>query len=146
MITFKQFVRLYEAHKVDDEFFNHESTFNAHKNQTPVKHEVAKKAGTTETLEGPMRHEAGHHIMTGPKGERYPISHEKFSDMYDDKGDGTGVPKKVIKRIRAATEEGDIETSWGKMHYKPGHMIVRHKTGDYGVVDPEIFKQSYTRT
>jgi hypothetical protein len=65
--------------------------------------------------------------------------------MYDDNKDGTGTPKKVIKKVRTATEEGDVETPYGKMHYKPGHQIVRHNTGDYGVVDPEIFKKSYTR-
>jgi hypothetical protein len=76
MKNFKQFIlNLNEetTSGISDQWFDHESTFTASKPPKPVQHETAQTAGTVETLEGPVRYEAGHKIMTGPKGEKYPI-------------------------------------------------------------------------
>ena len=82
--------------------------------------------------------------MTGPKGERYPISPDKFNTLYDDNGDGTATPKKISKLAKLADHDGVLHTSWGDLQYTKGNdYIVRHGAGDYGAVKKDIFAQTY---
>lgn len=129
---------------ISDEWFKTDS-FETYKKGNPEHYEIADEPGTIETLEGPVKYAKGYYILTGPKGERYPISPEKFNELKDDNGDGTCVPKKIIKYAKLADHDGIVNTSWGEpMHYKNGEdVIVRHGHDDYGVVKKDIFKQTY---
>jgi hypothetical protein len=86
--------------------------------------------------------------MTGPKGEQYPITPERFATLYTDNKDGTANPKKIVKRARLADRDGAVDTSWGeKLHYSNGEdYIVKHGPNDYGVVKKDIFMQTYARS
>ena len=128
---------------VNDEWFA--DGFKTFKKATPVKYQVADKDGKLETLEGPVNYKAGYYIMTGPKGEQYPITPEKFATLYDDNGDGTGTPKKIVKVAKVADHDGVVNTSWGEpLNYTAGNdVIVRHGPGDYGAVKKDIFAQTY---
>lgn len=119
--------------------------FKTFKKANPVKYQVADKDGTLQTLEGPVNYQAGYYIMTGPKGEQYPITPEKFATLYDDNGNGTGTPKKIVKVAKLADHDGVVNTSWGEpLNYTAGNdFIVRHGPGDYGVVKKDIFAQTY---
>jgi hypothetical protein len=108
------------------------------------KFEIAQAPGTIETLEGPVDYRAGFKIITGPKGEQYPVNPEKFADYYDDNEDGTATPKKIHKHAKLADHDGVVKASWGDLNYKAGEdVIVRHGAGDYGVVKKDIFAQTY---
>ena len=132
-----------DVSRVNDDWFA-SGAFKTWKNPTPVKYEVADTAGTVDTLEGPMRHDAGHYIMTGPRGERYPITPEKFQTLYDDNGNGTATPKRVEKWAKVADHDGVLHTSWGDLAYTTGaDYIVRHGAGDYGAVKADIFDKTY---
>ena len=132
---------------VDDSWFNHPSSFTTSKHATPVKYQRASEPGTVDTLEGPVSYDTGHYIMTGPKGEQYPITPEKFKTLYDDNGNGTGTPKKILKQARLADHDGTLHTSWGDLNYTKGNdYIVRHGAGDYGAVKKDIFAQTYDTT
>ena len=91
--------------EVNDDWFK-DGSFETSKKAAPIKYETAKKAGTVNTLEGPVKHEAGHKIITGPKGEKYPVSPEKFKDYYEDHGDGTATPKAITKKAKVADHDG----------------------------------------
>ena len=131
-----------EAGRVNDEWFA--DGFKTFKKANPIKYEVAAKAGTIDTLEGPMNYDIGHYIITGPKGERYPITPEKFNTLYDDNGDGTATPKKIMKVAKLADHDGVLHTSWGDLNYTAGNdFIVRHGPNDYGAVKKDIFAQTY---
>jgi len=136
-----------EAMSIDDDWFK-DGSFKAYK--TPDKREpfeVAKDSGTIDTLEGPVTYSKGDYIMTGPKGEQYPISPKTFSDLKVDNGDGTASPKKVIKFVKMADHDGYVILSYNgsKLNYSKGEdYIVRHGPNDYGVVKKDIFKQTYT--
>ena len=135
---------LYES--VDEKWFEHQDTFDASKRGKPISYEVAGEDGTTETLEGPVRHMKGHRIITGPKGEKYPVAPDKFAELYDDGESGKATPKAIRKRVRLADHDGVVKASWGDLNYKSGqHYIVRHGDGDYGVVEKDIFDQTYQR-
>jgi hypothetical protein len=129
---------------ITDEWFK-TGAFNTYKKPAVEKYEIAKTPGTVETLEGPVRYEAGHYIMTGPKGEQYPITPEKFAEFKDDLGNGECTPKKIPKMAKLADHDGVLHTSWGDLAYTNGNdYIVRHGPGDYGAVKKDIFMQTYS--
>jgi hypothetical protein len=128
---------------INDAWFK-QGSFETYKKPAQEKYEIAQQAGTVQTLEGPVQYEAGHYIMTGPKGEQYPITAEKFNTLKDDLGNGFCTPKKIMKIAKLADHDGVIHTSWGDLNYTTGNdYIVRHGTGDYGAVKKDIFAQTY---
>jgi hypothetical protein len=128
---------------INDEWFK-DGGFKTYKHPTPIHYKTAHSSGTVDTLEGPVDYEAGHKIITGPKGEKYPVTAEKFEEYYDDNGDGTATPKKIFKVAKLADHDGVVHASWGDLHYKAGEdFIVRHGEGDYGVVKKDIFAKTY---
>ena len=132
------------AESVNDDWFN-TGSFETFKLPAREKYDIASKDGTIETLEGPVRYKAGAYIMTGPKGEQYPITPERFKELKDDNGDGTASPKKILKLAKLADHNGIVNTSWGEpLNYTAGNdYIVKHGTNDYGVVKKDIFSQTY---
>lgn len=142
----KEYINIVESMEgINDDWFN--DGFQAYKRPAQEKYEIAQNPGTIQTLEGPVKYPAGFYIMTGPKGEQYPISPEKFNELKDDLGDGVCTPKKIMKVAKVADHSGTVDTSWGeKLHYNPGEdIIVRHGLNDYGVVKKDIFNQTYEK-
>ena len=146
MIDLRKLINIVEGAGITDDWFI-KGSFKAYKQPAKEKYEVAQEPGTIETLEGPVKYPAGYYIMTGPKGEQYPISPEKFKELKDDLGNGVCSPKKIIKLAKVADHAGTVDTSWGeKLHYNPGEdIIVRHGHNDYGVVKKDIFQQTYQK-
>ena len=140
----RDYINIVEGRGITDGWFT-DGGFETYKIPAKEKYEIAKEPGTIQTLEGPVRYDAGYYIMTGPKGEQYPITPEKFKSLKDDLGNGVCTPKKIIKVAKVADHSGTVDTSWGeKLHYNPEvDVIVRHGPNDYGVVKKDIFKQTY---
>ena len=141
----KEFMNIVESmsNGITDEWFAHGS-FETYKHPTPIHYKTAIAPGTIETLEGPVDYQAGFKIITGPKGEQYPVNPQKFADYYDDNKDGTATPKKIHKHAKLADHDGVVKASWGNLNYTAGEdYIVRHGPGDYGVVKKDIFAQTY---
>jgi hypothetical protein len=129
--------------QINDRWFE-QGSFKTFKKPNKEKYEIALEPGTVQTLEGPVSYEAGHYIMTGPKGEQYPITPEKFHSMKDDLGNGVSIPKKIFKLAKLADHDGVIHTSWGDLNYTAGNdFIVKHGSNDYGAVKKDIFAQTY---
>lgn len=131
---------------ISDDWFK-DGGFQTYKKPTKERYEIASEPGVIQTLEGPVKYPAGYYLMTGPKGEQYPISPEKFESLKDDLGNGVCQPKKIMKFAKVADHSGTVNTSWGeKLHYNPDvDVIVRHGPGDYGVVKQDIFDITYER-
>lgn len=129
---------------ITDDWFN-TGSFSTYKKPAKERYQIADQDGTIQTLEGPVNYKAGYYILTGPKGEQYPMPPEKFKELKDDLGDGICSPKKIMKTAKLADHAGSVDTSWGeKLHYNPGEdYIVRHGPNDYGVVKKDIFAQTY---
>jgi hypothetical protein len=143
----REFINIVESlDNITDDWFKH-GGFETYKKPAREHYNIATEPGTIDTLEGPVKYPAGYYIMTGPKGEKYPISPEKFNDLKDDHGNGICSPKKIIKVAKLADHVGTVDTSWGeKLHYNPGEdVIVRHGPNDYGVVKKDIFAQTYQK-
>jgi hypothetical protein len=132
--------------QINDKWFD-QGSFKTFKKPAKERYEIAQEPGTVQTLEGPVNYLAGHYIMTGPKGEQYPITPEKFHQMKDDLGNGVCSPKKIVKLAKLADHDGVIHTSWGDLNYTAGNdYIVKHGTNDYGAVKKDIFAQTYDTT
>lgn len=128
---------------INDAWF--QDGFQTYKKPNPEKYEIAQHDGVLKTLEGPVNYKKGFYILTGPKGEQYPIPPEKFADLKDDAGNGICYPKKIVKVAKLADHDGAVKTSWGEtLNYSTGNdYIVRHGPGDYGVVKADIFAKTY---
>ena len=128
---------------ITDDWFK--DGFKTYKIPNREKYKIADQDGIIQTLEGPVNYKKGYYIMTGPKGEQYPIPPEKFKELKDDHGNGIATPKKIIKMAKLADHDGDVKTSWGETlrYTKDEDYIVRHGSNDFGVVKVDIFKQTY---
>jgi hypothetical protein len=146
MSDLRKLINIVEGAGISDVWFD-SGAFKTYKRPAKEKYEIAQEPGTIQTLEGPVKYPAGYYIMTGPKGEQYPISPEKFDELKDDLGDGVCTPKKIIKLAKLADHSGTVNTSWGeKLHYNPDEdVIVKHGSNDYGVVKKDIFQQTYEK-
>jgi len=142
----REFINIVEGPVITDDWFK-DGGFETYKRPAKERYEIAKEPGTIDTLEGPVKYPAGFYIMTGPKGEQYPITPEKFAELKDDLGDGICTPKKIVKVAKLADHSGSVDTSWGeKLYYNTDEdVIVRHGKNDYGVVKKDIFAQTYER-
>ena len=142
----REFINIVEGAGINDAWFK-DGSFKTYKRPAKEKYEIASEPGTIDTLEGPVKYPAGYYIMTGPKGEQYPISPKKFKELKDDQGDGVCTPKKIVKLAKLADHSGTVDTSWGeKLQYNPDvDVIVRHGDNDSGVVKRDIFAQTYEK-
>jgi len=146
MNSLREYINIVEGMAITDAWFK-DGGFKCYKRPAKEKYRIADEPGVIQTLEGPVKYPAGYYIMTGPKGEEYPISPEKFLDLKDDLGNGICQPRKIIKIAKVADHSGTVDTSWGeKLHYNPKEdVIVRHGENDYGVVKQDIFDKTYER-
>jgi len=139
----RNLINIVEDGQINDAWFK--DGFQTYKITNPEKYEIAQQDGTIQTLEGPVNYKKGYYILTGPKGERYPIPPAKFAELKDDQGNGVCTPKKIVKDAKLADHDGSVKTSWGEtLNYTRGNdVIVRHGPGDYGVVKKDIFAKTY---
>ena len=142
----REYINIVEGRGITDSWFK-DGSFRAAKKAREERYRIADEPGTIDTLEGPVKYLAGFYIMTGPKGEEYPISPETFRKMKDDQGDGIAIPKPIEKLAKIADHDGSVDTSWGeKLNYtKDEDVIVRHGENDYGVVKRDIFATTYEK-
>lgn len=145
-MNLRKYINLIEQTElgITDQWFA-QGAFKTYKKPNPEKYEIAQEDGTIQTLEGPVNYKQGYYILTGPKGEQYPIPPAKFAELKDDAGDGVCYPKKIIKMAKLADHDGSVATSWGEtLNYTASSdYIVRHGANDYGVVKKDIFEKTY---
>lgn len=141
----RNLINLTEETGITDSWFR--DGFDTYKKPNPERYEIAQNDGVLQTLEGPVNYKAGFYILTGPKGEKYPMPPQKFAELKDDAGDGICYPKKIMKIAKVADHDGSVKTSWGEtLNYTTDQdVIVRHGPGDYGVVKKDIFAKTYAQ-
>jgi hypothetical protein len=145
-MTMRKYINLFEdTSGVTEDWFS-QGAFKTFKKPNPEQYEIAEQDGVIQTLEGPVTYQSGDYIMTGPKGEKYPISPATFRELKDDAGNGVCYPKKIIKLAKLADHDGELILKYNgsKLNYNAGEdYIVRHGAGDYGAVKKDIFAKTY---
>ena len=117
------------------------------KKPIPLEVHFAKEDGTVETKEGSQPCKAGDAIMTGTKGEHWPIPLADFNKTYEvvDKDKGLYAKKSMEVYAREMKKPFTVNVSWSDKPLvgKPGDRLVQYKPGDFGIVDKEIFGETY---
>ena len=123
--------------------------------ETEVVTEFSREDGSTyvETVNTAYPGDA---IMTGPKGERYVLTADNFSAMYepltDEAGDvvnGRYVPKNIIKRIKNPTgQEIVIDAPWGGDQTGEADcwLVESQINGDQYIIEASAFDATYLPT
>jgi len=98
-----------------------------------------------QTGEGSQEYKPGDYIIAGVAGERYYMSASAFMNLKKDIGNQTAIPKKIPKLAKLSATSGKLKTKNGHtLEYHAGEdYIVINKSGDYGVVRADIFRQTY---
>lgn len=144
----RDLINIVEGKTVTDDWFKGGAFVAYKKPDKREPFEVAQDSGTIQTLEGPVKYKKGDYIMTGPKGEQYPIGPDTFNQLKTDNGDGTASPKRIDKLVKMADHDGSVVLKYNgsTLAYSAGEdYIVRHGPNDYGVVKKDIFAQTYER-
>ena len=119
------------------------------KKPIPVQIEFATAEGTCETLEGTVRFRAGDAILTGVKGERWPVSHEAFLSSYEavppTRAGSNGAYRKSAASAYAVRldQRRDVPVGWQNdpLHGEPGDWLLQYADGARGVLRDQIFRE-----
>lgn len=123
------------------------------KSPTPVQVHFADEAGTCETLEGPVRYERGDAILTGPQGERWPVRRSLFLKAYLPAPpvrvgeDGPYRKRRTETLAVQLEEETHVPVGWqaDPLHGKPGDWLLQYEDGTHGIIQDQIFQETYLR-
>ena len=120
------------------------TSFKAYKKPIPLTYRIATVSEVIKTLEGDVTAEQGDAILTGTKGEMWPIPIDKFTETYDYK-DGVCFKKYIVVEVMRMDQPFEVAVSCSNtvIRGKAGDFKVKYGTNDYGVVDADIFRENY---
>lgn len=106
--------------------------------------------GMLSTLEGKVAYRTGDAILTGVEGEHWPVRLPVFLASYSPAAALPGQPGTYFKKpmdvlALQLTEELVVVVGWQDdlLHGNPGDWLLQYGPGDYGIVTPLIFAQTY---
>ena len=118
----------------------------AYKKPVVLKFRRATGTEVINTLEGPVTAGEGDAVLTGTKGESWPIGAEIFFNTYDiDEKNGSCSKKFLIVEAEQMNEPFLVNVVWSKepIYGNSGDYRITYGPGDYGVVSKEIFDETY---
>jgi PGDYG protein len=121
------------------------------KKPIPIQVEFAPADGVCETLEGSVRYRAGDAILTGTKGEHWPIRRDSFLSNYEpvppNAAGENGTYRKApsLSYALLLDQEQEVPVGWqdDPLHGRPGDWLLQYADGSYGVVADDIFRETY---
>jgi hypothetical protein len=121
------------------------------KKPIPVHAEFAAADGVCDTLEGSVRYQAGDAIVTGGQGERWPVRRGVFLSSYEPvaptRAGENGSYRKAPAVVHAVQLDRSrkVSVNWQKdaLQGHPGDWLLRYADGSHGVVQDDIFRESY---
>jgi PGDYG protein len=125
--------------------------FRVCKRPIPVLVEFAAADGVCETLEGTVRFRAGDAILTGVRGERWPVTREQFLASYEPVNggrageDGSYIKAPMETYALRLDRPRDVPVGWQNdpLHGEPGDWLLQYADGTYGVMRDAVFRDSY---
>jgi hypothetical protein len=121
------------------------------KRAVPVEVAFAASAGVCETLEGPVRFNNGDAILTGIRGERWPVRRDLFLASYEPVPptrageDGSYRKAPAMAYALRLDRPCEVPVGWHNdpLRGRPGDWLLQYADGSYGVVQDSIFRESY---
>jgi hypothetical protein len=107
--------------------------------------------GVCETLEGPVGVRAGDAVLTGVKGERWPVQRHLFLSSYrpvpPTRTGQDGEYRKLPAITLALQIDRDLTVPVGwqddPLQGHPGDWLLRYEDGSHSIVRDAIFRQTY---
>jgi len=138
---------------IEGDLSQYPGAFMARKLPIEVAVTFAESDGMIETLEGPVRVQAGDAVMTGVEGEHWPIERHRFFETYDAVPVASAaLANQYIKRpmtVWALTTNTPtsirLSKDRGLLHALSGDVIVQYEANDFAVVGAEIFQKTYEK-
>lgn len=118
----------------------------AMKKPIPLRFRFAKEVQDVATLEGVVTARAGDAVLTGTRGECWPVAREKFETSYDfDETTGVCSKKPVVVQVEQMNAAFEVSVSWSgqPLRGNAGDYKVAYGPGDFGVVARDIFDETY---
>ena len=125
-----------------------DGAFQASKKPIILSFELLKEDVDIETKEGIVSAQADRDIiMTGTKGECWPIPLNIFVQTYETIAPGKAYKKDLSIWAIKMTYIFSVKVSWSDsvLEGKIGDYLVEYGKDDYGIVDSEIFEETYNR-
>jgi hypothetical protein len=121
------------------------------KKPLPVPVEFAAADGVCATREGPVHYRAGDAILTGVRGERWPVERDWFSSNYAPVPptrageNGTYGKAPSLTLALRLDRPRDVPVGWQKdpLHARPGDWLLQYADGSYSVIGDEVLRESY---
>ena len=124
-----------------------------HARRRPLVFEVAfaQEKILIDTLEGFVRAEAGDAVVTGVRGERWPVSSTRFAELYEPVlmtrmgEDGRYRRRAGMVRTTRLTQPLSLSLpdEHGALSGSAGDWLVQHTDGRFGIVADDIFERTY---
>ena len=126
-------------------------TKRARKRPIAVSVRFAGDDGTCATLEGPVRYRAGDAILTGVRGEHWPIGRDDFLSEYTPIAptvpgqDGQYVKEPGDVRALRLDRPLAVPVGWQNdpLQGRPGDWLLLYPDGSHGVIKDDIFRETY---
>jgi len=123
----------------------------ARKRVIEVQVEFAQSAIVVQTLEGPVTAGPGDAIITGIRGERWPVSSKRFAQKYEPVPplvagqDGRYRTRSIIVHAVAIQEAFAVTLpdKSSRLEGRAGDWLVDYGDGSLGVVAAEVFAATY---
>jgi PGDYG protein len=118
----------------------------------PVEVRFATEAGTVETREGPVDHDAGSAIVRGAHGERWPLAADRFATLYEPMpgtalGQDGAYRKKPVrvyaKRVLAVSFSVKVGAKQQAITGRPGDWVIQYSRVKRSIISDEAFRVSY---
>ena len=126
-------------------------TVRVTKRPIPVPVAFAAAEDVIETLEGPVAHRAGDAVLTGVRGERWPVGREAFLSTYDPLSptargeDGLYVKRPQETLALQLDKSLSVPVGWRSdpLLGQPGDWLLRYDDGSHGVIRDDVFRETY---
>lgn len=116
------------------------------KKAIPLTFCFASEAEDIHTLEGVVTARPGDAVLTGTKGERWPIRREKFEATYDfNLQTGICSKKAIVVEAEEMQSHFEVKVGWSNQPLQggPGDFKITYGPGEFGVVAKDIFHETY---
>lgn len=100
--------------------------------QTKIQATQAQKNKVVETLEGDVICNKGDYIVTGIKGEKYPVVQEKFEKKYEK------VSNDMYQKKKGEVQAFKLDSDFS-VQLTSGRGVLQGNKGDYLVTSPNTF-------
>ncbi len=126
--------------------FSDEQLLKVQKLPIELSFEIAKEKQTIKSREGDVVANKGDAILTGTKGEKWPIEISKFEKTYSFDEKTKKCSKKPLEVEAIILKEPiEITVSWSNnvLKGKKNDVLVKYSEGDFGIVSRDIFDETY---